>query len=201
MSCGEKDGVQQIPEPADEPEVSQSFVDSEMSRSESGPGGCESLRPGFETFRACVAAAQAQASAETKATEHCKCLEAFVRLQRSVLVNPTTRAFDDARCGAGARRTYFATNASLGVVCPSSTVFDPSGAPCGMPGQKVFDNRLIPNWVGVKSKGYLVESLEITYFLGAVVLAILALVLLVIFIVVMKLKGNSIRRATAAKAG
>lgn len=189
---GPKDGESGIDTPLpDVPEVSKA-ASSDVEISSTAVSDCRNLPDAHATFRTCVEASRSLKEAREQKTAHCSCLETYVRTLRKTLTTKVggRDVLNDGACGPRVRRTYYQTNASIGVVCPNSKDFDGSGAPCGMPGQKIFDARLIPNWVGVESKGYLLESFGITYRLGSIVLGIISLIILVVcgLIIFMKMR-------------
>lgn len=168
----------------------------EVSASSTATGECAKLPEAHQAFTVCYANSRALTDKGKQKEAHCRCLETYVRSLRKALVSKRSgkNVLDDGVCGPSVRRTYYQTNASIGVVCPNSKDFDGSGAPCGMPGQKIFDARLIPNWVGIESKGFLLESFGITYRLGAIILGILSVVILIVcgFIIFMKMRKSAV---------
>lgn len=158
--------------------ASSSLFDSELSQAEDkdGPVRCGRITTGWKEYKECYSKIDKKLKEEERKTKECACLE--------TLVTSTRTEGESSTCSFDARKVYYSGNAALGTVCPTSNVFDPKGAPCGMPGQKIVDLSIAKNWMGAKDAGILrFAGLNMKYSIASYILFALALVFLLIIIV------------------
>jgi hypothetical protein len=157
------------------------------------PASCGKITTAWNAYKECYGKIDKKLKDEERSAKECACLE--------TLVTSTRTEGKSSACSFDARKVYYTANAAMGVVCPTNKEFDPSGAPCGMPGQKIVDLNVAKNWVGFKDVGILkFAGLSLKYSIASYILFALSFIFLVIIVVAARsLRDKSAAPTPAAK--